>query len=43
MEQVKTVATTLISLCDYGIISLDYEKPIGNYDYAFYETSELYL
>jgi len=42
MEQVKDVSSALISLCDYGIISLDYEIPLENYDYTFYESSELY-
>ena len=43
MEQVKKTASVLKSLQDYGIIEIDYDLPITNYDYKSYKKSDVYM
>lgn len=42
METVKSMATVLESLEEKGLITLDYDEPLENGDYADYSDSSLY-
>lgn len=42
MEEAKQIGEALIHLEDKGIITLDYDKPLDNYDYNEYKNSDLY-
>lgn len=42
MEEAKQIGEALIHLEEKGIITLDYDKPLDNYDYNEYKNSDLY-
>lgn len=42
LDQVKETGRLLEHLEELGLITLDYDIPLSNYDYAEYEASELY-
>ena len=42
MESVKKTASILLNLAEYGLITLDYDEPLQNGDYAVYSNSSLY-
>ena len=42
MEEAKQIGEALINLEEKGIITLDYDKPLDNYDYNEYKNSDLY-
>lgn len=42
MEEVKAMGAVLRGLEEKGLLSLDYDRPIRNYDYSLYTRSELY-
>ena len=42
MEEAKQIGEALLHLEDKGIITLDYEVKLENYDYVEYRNSDLY-
>ena len=42
MEDVKAIGAVLKGLEDKGLMSLDYDMPINDFDYAMYTNSDLY-